>query len=122
MRLMYLTVTIAVCIGINPASAQTDGQVGSKVLTMVGVAKEISASSLTVDTGKNEYVVAVNSSTRVFRATGGGAVRDLVYRVPDPNVLLITDLKAGDQVAVRYRQSGSSKTATEVELLQRAKK
>jgi hypothetical protein len=109
-------------MGISAASAQTDGNASSKILTMVGVVKNVSAKSLTVDTGKDEYVVAVDSSTPVVVARGGSQVRDLVYRVPDPNRLLITDLKAGAQVMVKYRQSGSVKTAVEVEVLQRAKK
>lgn len=126
MRLLYPTLTIAVAIGISPAGAQTGGNDSSKTLTMVGVVKKVSASSLTVDTGKNEYVVVANSSTRVLVARGGpggSQVQDLVYRVPDPNRVPTAEIKAGDQVSVKYRQSGSTKTAVEVEVLQqRAKK
>jgi hypothetical protein len=86
---------------------------------LVGAVKAVSASSLTVDTGKNEYVVAVNSSTVVTVARGGAQTRDLIYRVPDPDRLVTAAIKAGDQVSVKYRQSGSAKSAVEIEVLQR---
>jgi hypothetical protein len=108
-RMAYLTLGVAVAIGISAASAQTKGQASSKVQSMTGVVKAVFASSLTLERGGNEIRFGVNRSTRVFAKTAG--VRDLVYRPGRP----LTDfVKAGDHVTVSYRQSGSAMTAVEV--------
>jgi hypothetical protein len=112
-RLVSLTLAIAVAIGISAAGAQTGGTVSSKVQSITGVVKTVSASSLTVERGGNEILFAVDSATRVL--TRGGP-RDLVYRERRPK---ITDfVKAGDQVTVRYRLLGSAMNAVEVRVVQ----
>lgn len=107
-RLVYLTLAVGVAIVIS-ASAQTSGQASAKAQSMSGVVKAVSASLLTVERGGNEITFGVNSSTRIL-ARGGP--RDLVLRTPGPR---LTDfVKAGDQVTVKYRQSGSAMIAVEV--------
>jgi hypothetical protein len=108
-RLVYFTLVVAVAIGISASSAQTNGKAGSRVQSITGVVKAISASSLTLERNGSEITFGVDSSTRVLGKTG---VRDLVYR---PGVRGLTDfVKAGDRVTVRYRQSGSAMNAVEV--------
>ena len=75
MRTLYITLALAVAIGISAVRAQTNGQPNSKVQSMTGVVKTVVASSLT--------------------------------------------LEIGDQVTVRYRQSGSALTAMEVRVVQK---
>jgi hypothetical protein len=109
-RMVCLTLTVVVAIGISAASAQTSGQPSSKVQSMTGLVKAVFASSLTLDIGGNEIRFGVNRSTRVFAR--GTALRDLVGR---PGGRPVTDfVKVGDQVTVRYRQSSSALTAVDV--------
>jgi hypothetical protein len=115
-RLGYLTLAIAVAIGINAASAQTNGKASSKLQSMAGVVKAVSVSSLTLERGGTEIVFGVDSSTRVL-AKGGP--RDLVYRIPERGRRLTDIVKAGDRVTVRYRQSGSAMNAVEVRVVQK---
>ena len=113
-RLASVTLTIAVAIGLTAASAQTDGKSNSKFWSMAGVVKTVSGSSLTLERKDSEIVFSVDSSTRVI---GKGMARDLLLRKPPHR---FTDLvKAGDQVAVKYRQSGSAIYAVEVRVVQR---
>jgi hypothetical protein len=113
-RLMCLTLAIAVAIGISAAAAQTGGGLSSKVQSMTGVVKTVSASSLILERGGNESIFAVDSATRVLAR---GATRDLVDRKRVPR---LTDfVKAGDRVMVRYRLWGSAMNAVEVRVLQR---
>ena len=111
-RLVYLTLAIAVAIGISAASAHTNGQASSKVQSMGGVVKVVSGSSLTLEHGGSEIVFGVDSSTRVI---GKGRARDLLRRIPERR---LTDIvKAGDRVTVSYRISGSAMHAVEVRVL-----
>jgi hypothetical protein len=110
-RLVFLTLAVAVALGISASSAQTNGQPNSKVQSMTGAVKAVSASSLTLERSGNEVRFAVNRSTRVF-AKGKAAINDLVYRSPGPP---LTDfVKVGDQVTVGYRLAGISLIAVEV--------
>jgi hypothetical protein len=66
-RMAYLTLGVAVAIGISAASAQTKRQASSKVQSMTGVVKAVFASSLTLERGGNEIRFGV-----CFRENGGG--------------------------------------------------
>ena len=110
-RSMYFTLAIAVAIGVG-ASAQTDGKDNSKVQSMTGVVKAVSASSLAIETGGNAVVFVVDSSTRVLASKT--QPRDLVLRKPERG---LTDfVKTGDRVTVRYRPSGGVLKAVEVRI------
>jgi hypothetical protein len=116
-RTLYLTLTLAVAIGISAVGAQTDGQPNSKVQSMTGVVKTVFASSLTLEIGGKEIKFGVDRSTRVLAKGRGAAFNDLVGH---PGGRPLTDfIKAGDQVTVRYRQSGSALTAVEVRVVQK---
>jgi hypothetical protein len=109
-RLMYLTLAVSAVIGIS-ASAQTDGKGSSKLQLIAGVVKTVSGSSLTLDRGGDKpMVIGVDSSTRLIAGTTT-RVGDLVYR---RGPRLAQFVKAGDQVTVTYRQSGSAMSAVEV--------
>jgi hypothetical protein len=82
------------------------------------VVKAVSASALTVQRGDNEITFGVNTSTRIL-ASGRGPTRDLVLRIPAPVPKLTDFVKAGDQVTVKYRQSGNAMIATEVRAARR---
>jgi hypothetical protein len=111
-RLVYLTLAVAVAIGISTASAQTNGKARSKVQSTTGVVKAVAASSLTIERGGNEIAFGVDSSTRFLAS--GSKVGDLVYRKRR-----FTDaVKAGDRVTVRYRQTSGAMIAVEVRVAQ----
>ena len=114
LRLMYLTLAIALVIGISAASAQTDGKASSKDQSVAGVVKVVSVSSLTLLTlerSSKEIVFGVDPSTRVI-SKGTAQARDLLLRKPGPR---ITDIvKAGQLVMITYRQSGRALNAVEV--------
>jgi len=115
-RVMCFTLAIAVTIGISAAGAQTGGKLSPKVQAMTGVVKTVSASSLTLERAGDEIVFAVDSATRVLTR---GATRDLVYRYQRVPTRLTDIVKAGDQVMVRYRLSGSVMNAVEVRVVRR---
>ena len=119
-RTLYLTLTLAVAIGISAVSAQTDGQPNSKVQSMTGVAKTVSALSLTLtlEMGGKEIRFGCRSVDPCFaKGKGKAAFNDLVYRSAGPP---LTDfVKVGDQVTVGYRQSGNALTAVEVRVVQK---
>lgn len=114
MRLMYVTLTIALAIGISTATAQTDGKTGSQAQSVAGVVKTVSVSSLTLLTRERnsmEIVFGLDPSTRII-SKGTAHARDLVLRKPGPR---ITDIvKAGQLVTITYRQSGRALNAVEV--------
>lgn len=113
-RLVYFTLAIALAIGISAAGFQTDSKVSSKDQLVAGVVKAVSASSLTLERGNGKIVFGVDSSTRVISK---GTSTDLLRRMPGPR---LTDIvKAGDQVTVKYRLSGSARNAVEVRVLQK---
>lgn len=112
-RLMCLTQALAVAVGISDASAQTGGTVSATVRSMAGVVKRVSASSLTLERDGHEIMFALDSSTRVL-----AKARPRDYRNPERKRTLTDIVKAGDQVTVRYRQSGSAMNAVEIRVLQ----
>jgi hypothetical protein len=114
-RFVYLTVAVGVAIGVS-ASAQTNNQPRSGVQSTSGVVKTVSASSLTVQRGDNEITFGVDASTRIVAAGRGAKTgpRDLVLRIPPPTPKITDFVKAGDQVTVKYRQSGNAMIAAEV--------
>jgi hypothetical protein len=105
---------MALAICVTAASAQTDGKASSKDLSVAGVVKVVSVSSLTLLTlerSSKEIVFGLDPSTR-FISKGTAQARDLLLRKPGPR---ITDfVKAGQLVTITYRQSGKALNAVEV--------
>ena len=113
-RLVSVTLAIALAIGVYAASAQTGGTGGSKVQLMAGVVKAVSVSSLTLERGGNEIVFGLDASTRLLAK---GRARDLLRRTPERRIADI--VKPGDRVTVRFRQSGATMSAVEVRVFQK---
>ena len=115
MRVVHLTLTVLVFLGISDAGAQTGGQASPNVQSMTGVVKAVTVSSLTVERDGKSLMFGVDSSTRVFAMGRAGAgLRDLVLRTPPPKVAITDFIKAGDRVTVKYGQSGRTLNAVEV--------
>jgi hypothetical protein len=114
-RLGFVSLAVALVVGVGAAGAQTGGSVGSRLLTVTGVAKMVSASSLTLELGENEMTFAVKPSTRLV---GRGLSNDLVLR--DRKLALSDIVKAGDRVTVVYSSSGWTRDAVAVRLVQRS--
>ena len=117
-RLLPVLVAGAAVIELSVASAQTTRPEAPKGLSMTGIAKSVSQSSLTLNVDGNEVTFALDKSTQVYsrRATGP---HDLVLRTPDPRRQLTYFVKEGDPVAVVYRQVGSTLTLVQVRVLKK---
>ena len=114
-RLGCLALALALSVRIAHAGAQTGGSGSSRLLTVTGVVKTASASSLTLERGDNEIAFAVRPSTRLVAKAHS---RDLVLRDRKP---VISDIvKAGDRVTVVYRRSGRLLNAVQVRVVQRS--
>ena len=83
---------------------------------MRGIAKSVSASSLTLEVDSNEITFAVDKTTRVISRA---LKDDLVLRTPDPKRMLTYHVKPGDTVGVIYRQTDGVLTLVEVRVLQK---
>jgi hypothetical protein len=108
-RLVHLTLALVVAAGSSAARAQTGA---ARSMSMTGVVKAVSASSLTVESGSREVVFAVSSSTRFI---GKGRARDLVLRTPEEEMR--RTIKTGDRVTVVYRQSRTAMNALQVRVV-----
>jgi Cu/Ag efflux protein CusF len=117
-RWMSLLVAVATAANVSLVSAQTDRPAPPKGLSMSGIAKSVSQSSLTLDVDGNEITFVVDKTTRVVskRAT---IASDLVLRTPDPKRSFTYYVKAGDPVAVVYRQVDGVLTLVQVRVLQK---
>ena len=73
MRTLYRTLAFAVAIGISAASAQTNSQPNSKVQSMTGVVKTVSASSLTLEMRWQRDQVRCQSVDSCVREGQGGS-------------------------------------------------
>jgi hypothetical protein len=115
LRMVYLTLAVAVTIGISGATAQTNDQPVSKLQSLTGVVKAVSAWSLTLERAGQEVKFDVDRTTRVFAKGREAAFNDLVYR---PGGRRLTEfVKVGDQVTVGYRPG--SVIAVEMRLVQK---
>jgi hypothetical protein len=119
-RLPYFTLVVLLAVGIGTARAQSDRKSASGTLSMSGVVKAVSASTLTIERNGAEILFSVRSSTRVFKRGGGGpgvypnGARDLVAR---PSPVFADLVKPGERVTVRFRRAGSALQAVEVRVL-----
>lgn len=118
-RLMSLLVAVAMAAAtVGRASAQTNRPAPPKGLSMSGIAKSVSQTSLTLDVDGNEITFAVDKTTSVVSRRR--TLRDdLVLRTPDPKRMFTYYVKAGDPVAVLYRQVDGVLTLQQVRVLQK---
>src|SRR5262245_28502132 len=117
-RVMLLLVAVAAAANVCLVSAQTAQSAAPKGLSMSGIAKSVSQSSLTLDVDGNEITFVVDKTTRVDskRRT---ITNDLVLRSPDPKRMFTYYVKVGDPVAVIYRQVDGILTLVQVRVLQK---
>ena len=115
-HLMSLLVVVATAANVSLASAQTNRPAPPRGLSMRGIAKSVSESSLTLDVNKNDVTFVVDKTTRVISRTHKN---DLVLRTPDPKRMLTYYVKPGDTVGVVYRQTDGVLTLVEVRVLQK---
>ena len=116
-RLTSLLVAVATAATVSLISAQTAGPTPSKGLSMNGIAKSVSESSLTIDVAGNAITFAVDKATSVVSRRR--TLRDdLVLRTPDPKRRFTYYVKPGDPVTVVYRQVDGALTLVQVRVLQ----
>ena len=70
MRLLYLTLIVSVAIGVGTGGAQSNDDPRSKVQSMTGVVRTVSASSLAVERDGHAVMFAVDSSCRTASFCG----------------------------------------------------
>jgi Cu/Ag efflux protein CusF len=117
-RLMSLLVVVAMAATVGLASAQTNRPAPPKGLSMSGIAKSVSQTSLTLDVGGNEITFVVDKTTSVV-SKQATILNDLVLRTPDPKRMFTYYVKAGDPVTVLYRQVDGVLTLVQVRVLQK---
>ena len=116
-RLMSLFVVVVTAANVSLTFAQTAGPTPPKGLSINGIAKSVSESSLTLDVNGNEITFAVDKTTRVVSKRP--LSNDLVLRTPDPKRMFTYYVKRGDRVGVVYRQVDGALTLLEVRVLQK---
>jgi Cu/Ag efflux protein CusF len=119
MRLMSLLVAVAAAANVSLVSAQTTAPAPPKGLSMSGIAKSVSRSSLTLDVDGNEITFAVDKTTSVQSSRRGRLTNDLVLRTPDPKQMFTYYVKAGDPVTVIYHQIDGALMLVQVRVLQK---
>ena len=113
MRVLHLALALAVAAGASATGAQTGTD---RSMSMTGVVKGFSASSLTVESDGREVVFAIVPSTRFIGK--GGRTSDLVLRTPEERMRrLLSSIKPDDRVTVVYRQSGTALNAVQVRVV-----
>jgi hypothetical protein len=111
--MLYVTLAVIAALGISSAGAQTTGTVAGRLMSVTGMVKAASSSSLILEANRGEMTFAVKPSTRLVSK---GKPRDLLWRERGPR---LTDIvKAGDRVTVAYRLSGDAPTAVQVRVVQ----
>ena len=115
MQRTILTVAgLVMGLAITIVSAQDQK---AKTLTTVGPVAKISGDSLSVDSGKGIVQFVTNSKTEV-KVTAGGAQAQKAKQ--EGKGVKITDaVHVGDQVSVKYTDTGGKLVAMEVDVLQR---
>lgn len=107
-RLALVALAAVMALGIN-VSVGAQG----KAKSMTGVVKAVTASSLTVEKGGKDSNFTVTSSTKLLAK--GSTAKTKEKKAAGAAGLSITDMvHMGDQVTVRYTESGGTMTATQV--------
>ena len=116
MQRTILTVAgLVMGLAITIVSAQDQK---AKTLTTVGPVAKISGDSLSVDSGKGVVQFVTNSKTEV-KATAGGAQAQKAKQEGQKGVKITDAVHVGDQVSVKYTDTGGKLVAMEVDVLQR---
>jgi hypothetical protein len=118
-RLVFAALSVAVTVGLISASAQSADQADRQRLrTLTGIAKSVSASSVTLEAAGREVTFTTVSSTR-FIGKGRPSSRDLVLRTPK-GVTALDAVNVGDRVAVAYRSVGDARIAVEIRVIRKS--
>jgi hypothetical protein len=117
-RLVFAALSVAVTVGLISDSAQTADQGDRQRLrTLTGVAKSVSASSVTLEAAGREVTFTTVLSTR-FIGKGLPSGRSLVLR--NNRVTALDAVTVGDRVAVAYRSVGDARIAVEIRVIRKS--
>ena len=108
----YLTVALALALGVAGAAAQGTA---TKVESFMGVVKTVTPSSVTVEHGTITGVFSVDSKTHV--AVQGATAKTKEAKAAGKAGLTVPDaVHAGDQVVVRYHEMKGTMIASEIQV------
>ena len=113
-RLISLWLAIVLAITVGTARAQSTDKAGSRLYSIAGTVKAVSATSLTLEIAdRGIVVVGADSATRFI---GRGTASDLLLRKGWPKLSDV--IKTGDRVTVSCRRSGRKLFAVEIRVVQ----
>ena len=115
MWLLSLVVALSVARGAAGAGAQSTNATDSKLYSIAGTVKAVSASSLSLEVGIHEEVVVVGIDSRSRLIGKGAHASDLLLRKPGPRLQDL--IKVGDPVTVACRRSGRRLFAAEIRVV-----
>ena len=115
---MQRTILTVAGLVLGLAIAIVSAQDKAKTLTTVGPVAKISGDSLSVDSGKGIVQFVTNSKTEV-KVTAGGAQAQKAKQEGKQGVKITDAVHVGDQVSVKYTDTGGKLVAMEVDVLQR---
>ena len=115
-RIAYLTLAMVLALGVGSVAAQGQAaKAGAKTITANGVVKSVSGSSLTIESGKKTMTFSVDSKT--FISARGASTKTREKKAAGQGGLTVADaVHAGDQVVVRYHETGGTMMATEIQV------
>jgi hypothetical protein len=111
-----LTAALFLALGVGVAAAQE--QAKAKTQTAIGPVKSVAGKILTVETDKGAMKFVVDEKTEVRRA-GAGAEARARKLAGEPGLKITEVVHEGDQVFVRYTESGGNLLASEIEVRER---
>jgi len=102
---------LAVGLWVGVASAQTK--------TTVGAVTKIAGDALTIDAGKDGTVELITNDKTTVKVTGGSTKAQAAARAGEKGVKITDLVHEGDQVSVKYSETGGKKVAASIDVLQR---
>ena len=108
-----LTIAMVLALGIGGAAAQ--GGAAAPVESFRGTVKAVSSTSISVERGTLSGVFTVDSTTHVA-ARGASTATKAAKAAGKPGLTVPDAVKVGDQVVVRYKETGGKMMATDIQV------
>ena len=107
-RIAYLTLGVVLALGVSGAAAQG-------IESFMGSVKAVSGSSITVERGTLSGTFSIDPKTHVA-ATGSTAKTKANVAAGKPGLTVPDVVKVGDQVTIKFRETGGKMLATDIQV------
>jgi hypothetical protein len=112
-RIAYLTLVIALALGVVAATAQEPS--GAKAQTAIGAVKSVGGASFVLDVAKKSMSFNVDANTHVLAK--GASTKTRMKKADGQGGLTVGDVvHEGDRIVVKYVESGGGFLATEIDV------